>query len=126
MAVINYHDQTSLSRKGFMSSYNSQVAVHFWGKSGQEFKARMEAEALKEHCSLACRSWITPLALLQYAVPLARDSTAHNELVPPISIIKKMNIGLPTGHSGGDIFSFAVPSFKMILACFNLLTRSSE
>lgn len=58
-----------------------------WGRTG--------AEAMKEHCVLACSQWLAQSVFLSSRTCLPRVGTIHNELSPPTSIInvkkKKMS-----------------------------------
>lgn len=103
-------------KKGFDSSYNTQVTLHHCGKSGQALKAGTEAEALEEHCLLACSSWHSQPAFLQNHQH--RGGTFHSGLDPPTSIIKQENTptNLSTGQSYGGIFTTKILSSWLVLS----------
>ena len=71
--LSNHHSgQKQLGRERVISSYNSQVSLHHWGKSGQKFKAGIEAEAMEDHCLLACLIVAHLAAFLYNAGPPAQ------------------------------------------------------
>lgn len=79
----NTLSQSNSGRKGFMSSYNAQVTLHHWGKSGWKSEAGSEAEAT-EYCLLACSLYQSAIYTTQYQQP-------SSGLGPPTSTINREN-----------------------------------
>lgn len=67
--MIKQSDQEQLEENRVRFSWNSQVTLHYKGKSGQELQAGTEAEGTGEHCLLACPSCLAqPVFLVPHSM----------------------------------------------------------
>lgn len=83
----------------------------------------MDAEAMKEHCILACSQWLAQSVFLSSRTCLPRVGTIHNELSPPTSIInvkKKCPTNMPRDQSDGGDSSIEGRSSQVLLVCIEL------
>lgn len=117
--------KTTLGRKRFISSLNSQVTVL------KDVRAGSEAEAMEESCLLGYSSWLAHgwLCLLSYTPQdyLPRESTGMGQPTVSWSLsqqpLRKCPTDLPAGQSVRGRFSAEVSSSQMTLACVKLETK---
>lgn len=93
-----------MARTGFISTYNSQAILHPEGGQSRSLKAVIDAEAVEEHCLLACSACF----LIAPRTKRHRADTAHRELGPP-TLIQNMPTGLPMGQSCGAFSQLRFP-----------------
>ena len=92
-AVINHHDQKYLWRKGFLSVYTSRQQYITEESQGRNLEAGADAEAMEEHCLLACSSWLAQPVFLYHPGP-PFEGWHHPPWLgspPPMSIINQEN-----------------------------------
>ena len=100
------------------------VMVHPWGTRVQESEAGAEAEAVEEHCLLACFSWLAQFVFLD--IPgLPAQGWHYSHFDGPLitnhqSSINHQSKEWPTAYLRSYLTICEVISFQMTLACVKL------
>lgn len=77
---------------------------------GRNPEAGADTEAIEEHCSLACPSWLAQPAFFTTQGHLFEGGITHSGLGYPLSISNRDNVpGLQAGLSDEFIFSAETP-----------------